>query len=561
MQQNRLTNLVGFIIGLGLVAGGAFAYINSNTAAVTPTSQISAEAMPPNTLFYATVDIFNLLDPVKLTRIARAFAPLYQQSEITASSEDEAIATIDAQFAELGLTFRGDIQPWIGRSVGAGILDFELQDEELLPTDYVIAAEIRDQTAAAAFLTKLIANYPMAYDGKPLEQQLYQEVAILVEAGVDPPFAISQSETLMLIASDATLLQQAIDAQQGASLFTQFGYTAAVAKLPAERPITVYVAGSAFGRILTEFSASLDGIDLSDAMRIAAQSRLQQLHDSLPDRAIGAIVGVAGTLGLGDEGLQFDVASVYDAETVSAEQQALLQKEPPPLQANRMPQDTVFYLSSGGLAQIWDTNRNLLLGVESDDDAEDALLLAEQQMGFNLERDLISQLTGGMALGVYPASDGLFAMMNGTETGIVLTQDVADGATIAQPVEQIGSALTGLLSVPVKQVEDYYSVAFLGAELAAYGVIDNAFVFSTHAENLRQPPQILTGSAEFQEALLAIPANMTLTGWLTVDGLASTFGSETPVAFQNIPMAAWGMGTDPTGGVARFILFFGDSSE
>ena len=561
MQQNRLTNLVGFIIGLGLVAGGAFAYINSNTAAVAPTSQISAEAMPPETLLYASVDVFNLLDPVKLARAARAFAPLYNQVNLTASSEDEAIATIDAQFAELGLTFRGDIQPWIGRSVGAGILDFELQDEELLPTEYVIAAEIRDQTAAAAFLTKLIANYPMAYDGKPLEQQLYQEVAILVEAGVDPPFAISQSDTLMLIASDATLLQQAIDAQQGASLFTQFGYTAAVAKLPAERPITVYVAGSAFGRILTEFSASLDGIDLSDAMRIAAQSRLQQLHDSLPDRAIGAIVGVAGTLGLGDEGLQFDVASVYDAETVSAEQKALLQKEPPPLQANRMPQDTVFYLSSGGLAQIWDTNRNLLLGVESDDDAEDALLLAEQQMGFNLERDLISQLTGGMALGVYPASDGLFAMMNGTETGIVLTQDVADGATIAQPVEQIGSALTGLLSVPVKQVEDYYSVAFLGTELAAYGVIDNAFVFSTHAENLRQPPQILTGSAEFQEALLAIPANMTLTGWLTVDGLASTFGSETPVAFQNIPMAAWGMGTDPTGGVARFILFFGDSSE
>ena len=556
MQQNRLTNLVGFIIGLGLVAGGAFAYINSNTATVAPTSQVSAEAMPPNTLFYATVDIFNLLDPAKLTRIARAFAPFYQQSDITASTEEEAIATIDSQFAELGLTFRTDIQPWIGRSVGAGILDFELQDEELVPTDYVIAAEIRDQTEAAAFLTKLIANYPAAYDGKPLEQQLYQDVAMLVESSADPPFAISQSETLMLIASDAVLLQQAIDAQQGASLFTQFGYTAAVAKLPAERPITVYVAGSAFGRILTEFSASLDSIGLSDAMRIAAQTRLQQLHDSLPERAIGAIVGVAGTLGLGDEGLQFDVASVYDAETISAEQKSLLQKEPPPLQAGLMPQDTVFYLSSGGLAQLWETNRNLLLGVDSDDDAEDAMLLMEQQTGFNLERDFISQLTGGMALGVYPASDGLFAMMNGTQTGMVLTQDVADGAAIAQPVDQIGSALTGLLAVPVKQVEDYYSVAFLGTELAAYGVVDNGFVFSTHSENLRQPPQILSGSAEFQEAMLAIPANMTLTGWLSVDGLASTFGSETPVALQNIPMAAWGMGTDETGGVARFILFF-----
>ncbi|MGB1252664.1 MAG: DUF3352 domain-containing protein [Candidatus Promineifilaceae bacterium] len=556
-MQNRLTTLVGFIIGLGLVAGGAFAYVSTNgTATTVPTSQISAEAMPPETLFYATVDVFNLLDPVKLARVARTFAPVYAQANILASDDDEAIAAIDSQFEALGLTFRGDIQPWIGRSVGAGILDFELRDEELLPTEFVVAAEIRNQTLADAFLTKLIANYPAAYNGQPLTQQPFGDITILVDGSPTPPFAISRSDSLMLIASDANVLQRAIGAQAGSSLFSNFGYTEAVAKLPAERPITTYVAGPAFARLIRDFSDTLDTIGLTDAMLLEAQTRLAQLESSLDERGIGALAGVAASLSLGDDGLQLDAAAAYDSALVSAEQLIRLQQEPPPMQANRMPQDSFLYLSGGGLATLWEYNRNLLLGVDNNDDAEDAMTLAEQQMGFDVERDLIAQLDGGLAIGAYPASDGLLAMMNATQMGLVVTQGIADGAQLEQPIEQVGTALSSMLGVPIAKTGDHYSIALLGADLAAYGVRNGAFVFTTHAENLDQPAQILTGSAEFQQALLAIPANMTLTGWVDLNGLITSLNLEPPEALQNIPMAAWGMGNTQGGGTMRVILFF-----
>ena len=422
-----------------------------------------------------------------------------------------------------------------------------------------VSLDLTDSTtraAADAFLAKLVMNYPNAYGGQPLTQLAYADVTILVDGSAAPPFAIALSESLMLVASDVATLQQAIDAQNGVSLFTQFGYTQAVAKLPAERPITTYVAGAAFGRLITEFSTSLETIGLTDAMLLEAQTRLVQLNGSLDERGIGAIAGVAATLGLGDEGLQLDAASAYDAETVSAEQFARLQRDLPPMQANRMPEDSFLYLSSSGLADFWGMNRNLVLGVDNDDDAEDAMLLFSQQTGFDLEQDLINRLDGGLAVGAFPAADGLLALMNGTQMGLIVAHSVSDGAALDAPIAQVGAAVTDLLGVPVDQNGETYSIALLGAELAAYGVRNDQFVFTTHSENLDQPAQILTNSAEFQQALLAIPANMTLTGWVDFSGLATVVNANQLDLLQNIPMAAWGMGNDEMGSTMRVILFF-----
>ena len=221
-----------------------------------------------------------------------------------------------------------------------------------------------------------------------------------------------------------------------------------------------------------------------------------------------------------------------------------------------MPVDTIAYIGTTGLGNLWARNRTLILGASDAGVADDAMLLAEQQFGFDPEADLLAQLTGDFAAGFYPDGGGLLAALNNTPLGLVALQGSANEALLDQSLAQLAETLPDMLGVPVVPVDDHYSIAILGQELAAYGMADETLRIVTRSEHLQQPSAILTGSAEFQRALVAFPAEMTLTGWIDLNGLSPVVNNASFDLVQNIPMVAWATHNDGSGGTARLIFFF-----
>src|SRR5438128_7278491 len=249
------------IPGAALVVAGAVA---AGALLLVLKPDASIEKMVP-----ATVDVYAVanLDPsasqkLNLLRAVHRFPD---------TRTDQKLADqLDKALKDSGITFTGDIKPWLGAQVAVAA---RIPQGNADPPVALFAVS-RDDAKAGATLTKLRGGS----QGKKYlwHDTTYGGLTITVGAPSTSTKPTSGSlkagayaivDHVVVIASSEALIHEIIDADQGRSarLVDSADYKATLAKLPSDRLALVYVNGKSIlsnlkSQLTTPLAASLAGI-------------------------------------------------------------------------------------------------------------------------------------------------------------------------------------------------------------------------------------------------------------------------------------------------------------
>lgn len=564
-QPQKKRSILPFVLGgivliAGIGAAGVFGFRNFMQA-----SQASAEAMPSNTLFYASLDVVNLLDPTALRRFDEAFNQPLEDAEVVAGSPEDVYAELDEQLADYGITFQEDIQSWIGRSIGAGVLGIEMGDVSLEPTDYVIVIEIRDRSAADEFLTKFSAENSTTGGS-------YSGVDYLIETdNSGGAIILGRSDSLMIWASSTGAFEQAVDAQNGESIMAMPKFTDVIAKLPEQRAVTLYAD---IDGVYQFQEVALSNLTQDPSLSAGLGTDLptvESLREQLDAAGADSLESMAASLNISTNGFELDVASLIDIEGMSEELRAAFDSSAnySNAQAANMPESTLLYFGSAGIGTSWSTLRtSVTAGVVSEEDFEDSLTLAGELVGFDIEDELMPQLQGDFGLAIYEDAASPLADTVGLDLGLILNNGVADPSEMSRLATLMSNALVeqGFLTF---EEDGVYMVDFLGTPVAAFGVTGDNFSIGTNPKVMAQTAEdaSLLDNPLYQRGRAALPESMTVSAFanfMAINDKASELGEsseELNDLANRIPAMIAGSTVDDNGSIGRLIFLIPETTE
>jgi hypothetical protein len=292
LRYRRLLIPAAAVLALGAVSAAAVLLLVKPNGAV--------EKMVP-----ATADVIAVanLDPsvtqkVNLLRAVHSF-PDYKT--------DKAITDkFDAVLKDSGLSFSGDIQPWLGSEIGASVR-LNLKSAAVGSTadsPAAFYAVSRDDTKARAMLAKLRASkWGKNYRWK---DETYNGITISVGTPTDTSGktgAYSIVDHVVVLATSSALIHEIIDTDQGRAprLVDSSDYKATLAGLPSDRLGLVYVNGkSVVGNVKKDLATT-------PALGLA----LKNVND------LDALQGIGATLSANGDGLLADVLVKVDQSKLS----------------------------------------------------------------------------------------------------------------------------------------------------------------------------------------------------------------------------------------------------
>jgi hypothetical protein len=292
LRYRRLLIPAGAVLALGAVSAAAVLLL------VKPNGVV--EKMVP-----ATADVIAVanLDPsvtqkVNLLRAVHSF-PDYKT--------DKAITDkLDVVLKDSGLSFSGDIQPWLGSEIGASV-SLNLKSAAAGSTadsPAAFYAVSRDDTKARAMLVKLRASkWAKNYQWK---DETYNGITISVGTPTDTSGktgAYTIVDHVVVLATSSALIHEIIDTDQGRAprLVDSSDYKATLAALPADRLGLVYVNGkSVVGNVKKDLATT-------PALGLA----LKNVND------LDALQGIGATLSANGDGLLTDVLVKVDQSKLS----------------------------------------------------------------------------------------------------------------------------------------------------------------------------------------------------------------------------------------------------
>ena len=292
LRHRRLLIPAAAVLALGAVSAAAVLLL------VKPGGVV--EKMVP-----ATADVVAVanLDPsvtqkVNLLRAVHSF-PDYKT--------DKAITDkLDGVLKDSGLSFSGDIQPWLGSEIGASVrLNLKsAAGGSTADSPAAFYAVSRDDTKARAMLAKLRASkWAKNYRWK---DETYNGITISVGTPTDPSGttgAYSIVDHVVVLATSSALIHEIIDTDQGRAprLVDSSDYKATLAGLPSDRLGLVYVNGkSIVGNVKKEMATT-------PALGLA----LKNVND------LDALQGIGATLSANGDGLLTDVLVKFDQAKLS----------------------------------------------------------------------------------------------------------------------------------------------------------------------------------------------------------------------------------------------------
>lgn len=486
----------------------------------------AAQAMPTQTSLYMGVNLLNAT-PDKLDRVLQ---PLLQAAgESTIQNTDEAIAEMDKNLlSELGITFKDDIQPWIGQYAGLGISEVQMSSYgSLQSAKFVFAIEARDTAKADAFLVKF-KDAMAAKNNMTFTETDYQGARIYAytpEAGEGAAF--TRSGNVVLLALSAEDLQGAIDAQKGESIGDNKAFQQLAKELPSNSVMTMYLDMAQFTDLylaLMESSSAMGANPLGSMDTEQFRSAIQQ--------AYGKLSGVGISLSVVDAGLQLDSVVAYNMDKLSAEEKANLNTEVKTSRAlSMLPDNTLLYYGlSGGGNVDWNKIRDQLLQVYgiSEEEYQQSMTQAEQALGFNPDTDLFPYLGHDIALGIIPSTQGLVAMQAQMNLGGAMFVEVTDSNAVLNSVDSFTNAMQAQGLTFTRNESNglvYYDAASSGINMFALGVGKDYLVAGTSSQmltDLYAGGSSLANSQRYQQATSALPKGMTPMVYLDLEGLVGT---------------------------------------
>ncbi len=292
LRHRRLLIPAAAVLALGAVSAAAVLLLVKPNGAV--------EKMVP-----ATADVISVanLDPsvtqkVNLLRAVHSF-PDYKTDKAITDKLDEVLK-------DSGLSFSGDIQPWLGSEIGASVrLNLKsAADGSTADSPAAFYAVSRDDTKARAMLAKLRASkWAKNYRWK---DETYNGITISVGTPTDTSGktgAYSIVDHVVVLATSSALIHEIIDTDQGRAprLVDSSDYKATLAGLPSDRLGLVYVNGkSVVGNVKKDLATT-------PALGLA----LKNVND------LDALQGIGATLSANGDGLLTDVLVKVDQSKLS----------------------------------------------------------------------------------------------------------------------------------------------------------------------------------------------------------------------------------------------------
>lgn len=433
------------------------------------------EAIPEDAHIVVTMDLLQFAESENLGLLIDTFAEPMAEAGYIDSSEVDPGAQIDEFLAEeFDINLEEDILPWVGRSTALGSwvpLDMDGVEEPAV----VWSLSIRDGEAAESFVQSISDS---------LASEPFDDGTLYTEA--DQPSGLPVvwvGDELLVLATDRTLLREALDARDGASMADSETFDQVLAELPGER-LALFYMGNSFFESLAE-TATLQSSGVPGDME-----------------AIGDVLGAAVSVSIPDNGVRFDMVELFTEgssaiSNVSGELSGV---------AN-LPAATVGYfgsvLAEGQVRELLDQVR------ESDPESFDSVAQeAEEALGVDLFGEVLPSIGGEILFAVVNERDGFLAEEAGLPLGIL----ASIGLTTTGPVNELVAQLEVIaLDEGIQILRGSPSVAYAdGSELLAYEVTSDALLVGSAAaivEDFRDGVGGLTETDLYQEMDSELPGD------------------------------------------------------
>jgi len=440
---------------------------------LTGKKDAAAQAMPVETGIYMGINMLNTT-PEKIERIISPFRSLLEQEGVQAETTQSLQDQFDQDvLKDMGMTIADDILPWIGQYAGLGISDIVMSEYgDLQSMQFVFAVEARDNKAADAFLAKLAAGIEENM-GTAFLQQTYQGVTLYVldTEYQDEKLVFARADRVLLFSQDELMIQDAIDAQKGDSLFDQPGYTATVKQLPGDRSLTMYFTSDQYESIFSSILSSAAPSNTFDAQSLLTWNEM------------------AASLSLVEAGLKMDVIVTYDPASLSDTQKKMIQSAGAASKtAGMFPDDTILFVTGQHLDLTWQSIREMMDNMGTLGDFEESMKIFEEEFMFNPDADLFPYLDGEYALGVVPSTQGLLPEQLNVQIGIGIAAGTSNQTAVQDTVDKLSEGIQNM-GTPIETVNiggsSFYSISdpTMGS-LLLFGTSQNFLLIGTDNSTL-----------------------------------------------------------------------------
>jgi Protein of unknown function (DUF3352) len=472
-----------------------------------------AGVMPPDTTILVELNALNLANE-DAQRISRAFEDVLDENNIDFDADDpeSLLEQLDEDFEDAsGLTITDDIIPWIGPNMGIGLLEIDIEAWDSGETPQIVfAATVRDTDLADQFIEDLIEAIEDE-SGNDVDDDEYSDVTVYeIDSDFDEErVAFGRSDEIFFVASNIDVLEEAIDAQNGANLGDMDEYKSTIAELPGDRALTVYISGTAIEDFANaaEDDGSYEGFDAG------------MIEDL-------GLIGVSFATTVTKEGIRVDLVGNYDS--LSEEQQEIMDAQTNKIEtADFLPESTYLFIVGQRLDLIWQNALDQLdqAGL-NEDDIDEAMDLFDDMFGFNPSEDLLPLLNSEYSAALIDSNDGPIADQFNTDIGVIVMLGSSDGEELANLAEDFTGGLedqdmniddSSQDDVTIYEVEDPS-----GEMLAAYGVSEDYLILATSGnsvEDLFAGDANLADSDKYKDAWDAFPRGTIPVMYIDVWGL------------------------------------------
>jgi hypothetical protein len=490
---------------LAVVGGGGFFALQ----AFTSVSQAPAASMPPDTTAYFSVDLLQLMGENNTGALIDTVRGVLERLGEDVSDPDELIAHLDAELrASAGFDFSNDVQPWIGRTIGVGVLSGNWDPTDYASTpDVLLAVEVRGESEATQFLKTLQTT--SAREGLVLTPSQYRDVELLLGTEDGNGLAIGISDG-MLLAGTTRAVQRGIDAQSGVSLADNPGFVEATDSLPESRLFTGWIDANfyqaIYDDILTGVGTSTPDVELAQDMMAGWK-------------------GVAMAVTVTEAGLAFDGSALFEeGQTPDWYAPGLLGTGSAPAM---LPADTLAFVEYGSPAGIWSSTASVLMGSQADYQTEFDEF--EEELGFHPIDDFVSYLDGSLGLALVRSPAGLLAAETGYPIGLIGFAGTSSPGPLRSSLGKLNSLLADEGMRP-STTNGYFVYEDAGEEVVAYGVTDERLVIGTSSKDLARigaPGPNLTTNPAYSAAVDALDGDgYAVAFFADVAGMVDVFGAE-----------------------------------
>ena len=402
-----------------LLAGGALLIVAAVVVVVvvllllrgmSRPGEVTARFLPANTQVYISV---NLRPGPEQMGLARKVIDRLQTDDFLDRRDDLLGDAED----ETGIHLLDDVTSWIGTDVSLALLDAGPDRLE-----WVLLAQVNDRESAVDFIYDL-ADF--------LEGELNTEFVADRRRGVDlwvtgEDLAVALTGEYMLMADSEDAIDEMLDnleSPPSRPLGDSRAFLEARESLPAERVMFMFVQAKEVLETLVDAVGLYEGEE---------EEVLRQAQRNTPEY-------VAASASFVDNGIRFELVGDTPSRAFTLDGVNRLDS------AEALPMDTLVLFSAVGVDQAWEELRDSIenLGPDSQNDFEGFLEDVEDELGVDLERDVIDALAGEVAFALLPSDLGGFlggSPASGVVEGLLLA-GVRDARSIMNALDTFADAL------------------------------------------------------------------------------------------------------------------------